>query len=139
MAEDVDLADVKTIAQVIELARDKVESGLYAWAAAGAGQEVTLVRNQLALNQLALVPRVMNDVGEVDTSTSFLGVPLSLPVMLFPDRSPGALRPRRRHRLRGRCGQGGHLRLLRHPGDRHLGRRRSHSSGVGISFSSRAR
>jgi isopentenyl diphosphate isomerase/L-lactate dehydrogenase-like FMN-dependent dehydrogenase len=84
MADAVDLKAVNTIDQVISTAREVIEPGLFAWATAGAGQEVTLNRNQIALNHLAFVPRVMKDVSVVDTSTTFLGVPMSLPVMLAP-------------------------------------------------------
>lgn len=77
-------SELKTIDQVIALAREVIEPGAYAWAAAGAGQGVTLARNAAALNRLALVPRVGRDVSEVDTSSSFLGVPLAFPVMLAP-------------------------------------------------------
>src|SRR5688572_9747144 len=84
LSAPVDLAGLNTIDQVISTARDLIDPRLYAWATAGAGQEVTLNRNHVALNHIAFVPRVMRDVSEVDTSTSFLGVPLSLPVMLAP-------------------------------------------------------
>jgi isopentenyl diphosphate isomerase/L-lactate dehydrogenase-like FMN-dependent dehydrogenase len=79
-----DLADLKTIDQLVSRAREVMESHVYGWAAAGAGQEVTTARNAIALNRLALVPRMLNDVSEVDTRTSFLGVPLELPVLLAP-------------------------------------------------------
>ncbi len=73
-----------TIGQVIERAREILEPGPHAWAAAGAGEEVTLARNRLALNRLALVPRVGRDVSEVDVSTSVVGVPMAMPVFLAP-------------------------------------------------------
>jgi len=69
------------------------ESGAHVWAAAGAGQGVTLARNVLALNQLALVSGVMRDVSEVDLSTSFVGVPLALPVMPAPVGALGLFDP----------------------------------------------
>lgn len=78
------LADLKTIDQIMSRAREMTESHLYGWAAAGAGQEVTTARNAIALNSLALVPRMLNDVSDIDTRTSFLGVPLELPVLLAP-------------------------------------------------------
>jgi len=79
-----DPTDLKTIDQVISRALEVVEPGVHLWAAAAAGQEVTRIRNTLALNRLALVPRVMRDVEDVDTSSSFVGVPLALPVVLAP-------------------------------------------------------
>ena len=84
MIEPTDLTAMKTIDQVIARAIEVVDPSVHLWAAAGAGQEVTRLRNTLALNRLALVPRVMRDVGEVDLSSSFVGVPLAMPVVLAP-------------------------------------------------------
>jgi isopentenyl diphosphate isomerase/L-lactate dehydrogenase-like FMN-dependent dehydrogenase len=79
-----DFSALKTIDQLVSRALEVVEPGVHVWAAAGAGQEVTRIRNTLALNRLALVPRVMRDVGRVDTSSSFVDVPLAMPVVLAP-------------------------------------------------------
>ena len=43
-----------------------------------------MARNATALDQLALVPNLLRDVSEVDTTTSFLGVPLAVPVFIAP-------------------------------------------------------
>jgi isopentenyl diphosphate isomerase/L-lactate dehydrogenase-like FMN-dependent dehydrogenase len=93
VTDQVDLSDLKTIDQVIARAREVTEPGAHVWAAAGAGQGVTLARNALALNKLALVPRVMRDVSEVDLSTSFLGVPLALPILAAPVGALGLYDP----------------------------------------------
>jgi isopentenyl diphosphate isomerase/L-lactate dehydrogenase-like FMN-dependent dehydrogenase len=79
-----DPGDLITIDQVISRARDVIDPARYEWAAAGAGQGVTTSRNMLALNRLALMPHMMKDVSQVSTATSFLGVPLALPVVLAP-------------------------------------------------------
>jgi isopentenyl diphosphate isomerase/L-lactate dehydrogenase-like FMN-dependent dehydrogenase len=79
-----DLSDLKTIDQVVERARQVTAPGVHLWAAAGAGQEVTTTRNTLALNRLALVPRAMRDVAMVDISSSFVGIPISIPVIPAP-------------------------------------------------------
>jgi isopentenyl diphosphate isomerase/L-lactate dehydrogenase-like FMN-dependent dehydrogenase len=84
VTEPIDLSELTTIDQVIERARQVTAPGAHVWATAGAGQGVTTARNTLALNRLALVPRVMRDVGAVDVSSSFAGIPLSLPVMAAP-------------------------------------------------------
>jgi isopentenyl diphosphate isomerase/L-lactate dehydrogenase-like FMN-dependent dehydrogenase len=84
VTEPIDLSDLKTIDQVIERARQVTTPGLFTWAAAGAGQGVTTIRNTLALNRLALVPRVMRHVDTVDLSSSFAGIPISIPVMPAP-------------------------------------------------------
>ena len=83
--------DVVTIDQVIARARELIDPGAYV-GSAGAGQGVTTARNTLALNRLALVPRVLRDVSTVDTTSSFVGVPLAIPVLLAPWR-PRVVRP----------------------------------------------
>ncbi len=85
--------DLVTIDQIIARARESVEPGPYEWGAAGAGQGVTTTRNSLALNRLALVPRVLRDVSRVDTTSSFVGVPLAVPVMLAPVAALGLYDP----------------------------------------------
>jgi isopentenyl diphosphate isomerase/L-lactate dehydrogenase-like FMN-dependent dehydrogenase len=80
----VDLSELKTIDQVIARARAVVEPGAHLWASSGAGQGVTTARNRVALDRLALVPRVMRDVTSVDLTSSFVGIPLALPVMPAP-------------------------------------------------------
>ena len=87
------LKDVVTIDQVISSARAMIDPGAYEWGAAGAGQGVTAARNSLALNRLALVPRVLRDVSAVDTTSSFLGVPLAIPVLLAPVAALGLYHP----------------------------------------------
>jgi len=93
MTGPVDVSDLKTIGQIVARARDLVDPEMHVWAAAGAGQEVTLARNTLALNRLALVPRVMRDVGEIDIRSSLAGVPLELPVILAPVGALGLYDP----------------------------------------------
>lgn len=50
----------------------------------GADGEVSLERNRRAFRDFDLVPRVLRDVGAVDTSTRLLGVKSALPVALAP-------------------------------------------------------
>jgi len=84
VTDSADFDFLLTIDQVIARAREASEPGPYEWGAAGAGQGVTTSRNSLALNLLALLPRVLRDVSSVDTTSSFVGVPLAIPVMLAP-------------------------------------------------------
>ena len=85
--------DLVTIDQIIARARESIEPGPYEWGAAGAGQGVTTTRNSLAINRLALIPRVLRDVSSVDTTSSFVGVPLAIPVMLAPVAALGLYDP----------------------------------------------
>src|SRR5690242_11128765 len=50
----------------------------------GSESEATLARNRLALDCLALRPRVLRDVSGVDTSTTLLGHTLRIPVVVAP-------------------------------------------------------
>ncbi|MBS0241435.1 MAG: alpha-hydroxy-acid oxidizing protein [Proteobacteria bacterium] len=51
----------------------------------GAGEtETTYERNRLAIDSLAFRPRVLRDVSKVDTTTTFLGHKMRLPVILAP-------------------------------------------------------
>ncbi len=84
MGDRTDLDKLKTIGQIVDRARDVVVPGSYEWAAAGAGTGVTVTRNRVALNSLALVPRVLRDVSQVDAGTSFAGVRVDFPVVLAP-------------------------------------------------------
>lgn len=52
--------------------------------AGGSGAESTLAGNRAALDRVRLVPRVLRDVSECDTSTTLLGRPVSLPVATAP-------------------------------------------------------
>jgi glycolate oxidase len=50
----------------------------------GSETETTLNRNRRALDSLAFRPRVLRDMSVIDTSTTLLGQPLSLPLLLAP-------------------------------------------------------
>ena len=68
MADRVSPSEVLTIGRIVSLAKEALAPDVWAWAAAGAGTEVTAARNTLALNSLALVPRVGRDVSTIDMS-----------------------------------------------------------------------
>ena len=65
-------------------ARAKLSPSAYAFAAAGADDEVTLAENIAAWRRLRLRPHVLNDVAKIDTSVSVLGARLSSPIMVAP-------------------------------------------------------
>lgn len=84
MAGTTELAATTTIDQVIALAQERVDIGPYTWAATGAGQGATIARNRKAIDRLALVPRMMQDVRHIDTTTNLLGIDLSMPIVTAP-------------------------------------------------------
>ena len=67
-----------------EKARAKLSPAAYAFAAAGADDEITLAENIAAWRRLRLRPRVLNDITSIDTGVSVLGVRLATPVMVAP-------------------------------------------------------
>src|SRR5687768_16943601 len=66
------------------LARARMEPAAFDYFAGGAGDERTLEENCRAFTRYVLRPRVLVDVGTIDTSTRVLDQVLSLPVMLAP-------------------------------------------------------
>lgn len=73
-----------TIPEIVETARERLPAHVWDYSSGGAESEVTLRRNRTAFEHLAFRTRVLRDVSERDTTTSFLGAPLTLPVMLAP-------------------------------------------------------
>ena len=92
-ASKVSLAEVRTISRVIARAKELMDPAAFAWTFSGAGEGATALRNSAALDRLALVPSIMNDVSSVVTTTSFLGVPLSMPVLAAPIGSRAMYHP----------------------------------------------
>src|SRR5512135_2820946 len=52
--------------------------------AGGSDDEVTLRSNRAALERIRLRPRVLIDVSVIDTRTSVLGIPVSMPILVAP-------------------------------------------------------
>jgi 4-hydroxymandelate oxidase len=65
-------------------ARAKLSPGAYAFAVAGADDEITLADNIAAWRRLRLRPRVLNDINTIDTSVSILGAKCETPIMVAP-------------------------------------------------------
>ena len=76
--------DWQTIPEIVRAARARLPQRLWDYSCGGAETETTLRRNRTAFDYLAFQPRVLRDVRGRDTSTTFLGHPLSLPVMFAP-------------------------------------------------------
>lgn len=65
-------------------ARDKISESAYDYFRGGADDEITLLENSSAYKNIFLKYRVLRDVSNVDTSASFLGIKLSMPVLIAP-------------------------------------------------------
>lgn len=88
-----DPKDLKTIHEIVKAARLNLDSTYWDYLVGGAETETTLRRNRYAIDKLGLLPRVLNDVSNVDTSGTFLGQNLSLPLILAPIGSLESIDP----------------------------------------------
>ena len=86
-------ADFMTLSEIVEAARAGLPSDVRGFLDRGAGREVTLRRNRQAFDRWAYRPRVMTGIGVPDLATSFLGVPLGLPIMTAPFGADGLFHP----------------------------------------------
>jgi isopentenyl diphosphate isomerase/L-lactate dehydrogenase-like FMN-dependent dehydrogenase len=73
-----------TTQEIITQARRNLSQHVWHYLTGGAESETTMCRNRLALDSLALRPRVLVDVSTIDPSATFLGHRLRIPVMLAP-------------------------------------------------------
>ena len=67
-----------------ELAKQKLDKLAYDFIAGGVEDELTLRANRDAYKRWFLVPRVMTDVSNVDTSVQLLGLKLEAPIIIAP-------------------------------------------------------
>jgi len=78
------LAKAVNVEALRRLARRRLPRGVFDYIDGGAEDEVTLDRNVSAFRRLEFRPRVLHDVGRVDTSTEVLGRRVPLPLVLAP-------------------------------------------------------
>jgi len=74
----------QTIHTIIDAARAQLDDKMWDYVAGAAETETTARRNRLAIDSLALRPRVLRDVSSVDARTTLLGQPMRIPVLLGP-------------------------------------------------------
>lgn len=79
-----DPKDFKTIHEIVKAARLKLDNTYWDYLIGGSDTETTLRRNRFGIDKLGLLPKVLNDVSEVDTGSTFLGHRLELPLILAP-------------------------------------------------------
>ena len=70
--------------ELVAKARANLNQNNWDYIVGGTETETTMLRNRLALDSIALRPRVLRDVGNIDASVEFLGRKLRLPVVLCP-------------------------------------------------------
>jgi L-lactate dehydrogenase (cytochrome) len=67
-----------------KLAKKRLPSPIFNYIDGGADDEFTLKRNTSAFDDCVLVPSVLKDVSNVDTTTTVLGQKISMPLFLSP-------------------------------------------------------
>jgi glycolate oxidase len=83
----------KTLHEIVTAARANLEPGPWDYLMGGAETETTLRRNRQALDSIAFRPRVLRNVGTIDCSSTLLGRPARLPVMVAPMGSMESFTP----------------------------------------------
>jgi isopentenyl diphosphate isomerase/L-lactate dehydrogenase-like FMN-dependent dehydrogenase len=73
-----------TLQEIVAAAKRNLPPGPWSYLIGGAETETTVRRNRHALDSIAFRPRVLRDVSKVDSSSTFLGKKVRLPVMLAP-------------------------------------------------------
>ncbi len=82
-----------TLPELRRAAQRKLPLAVWDYVCGGAASEATLRHNHRAMSHYEFVPRVLRDVSHVDLSTTFLGLPLALPIMTAPMGSMYLLDP----------------------------------------------
>ena len=72
------------VADLRSMAKRRLPGGVFDYIDGGAEDELTLASNVVAYRQVTFRPRVLRDVAEVDITSSLLGKPLALPLVLAP-------------------------------------------------------
>ena len=78
------LARCHSIADLRQVAKRRLPRAVFDYADGGAEDEVTERRNSAAFQRYDLVPKVLVDVSEVNITTTVLGQPIDLPLILAP-------------------------------------------------------
>jgi L-lactate dehydrogenase (cytochrome) len=78
------LSRVASVEDLRRIARRRLPRGVFDYVDGAAEDELTLGRNVGGFAALEFRPRVLRDVGKVDTSCSLFGRPLPLPLILAP-------------------------------------------------------
>jgi isopentenyl diphosphate isomerase/L-lactate dehydrogenase-like FMN-dependent dehydrogenase len=73
-----------TLQEIVVAAKHNLPPGPWSYLIGGAETETTVRRNRHALDCIAFRPRVLRDVRKVDSTWTFLGQKVRLPVMLAP-------------------------------------------------------
>jgi 4-hydroxymandelate oxidase len=87
------LDELITLSDCEAAAERRLPRHVWDYIAAGAADEITVARNSRALAELVLRPRFLRPVTAPELSTTVLGTPISLPVMLSPAAYQDSVHP----------------------------------------------
>ena len=73
-----------SISDLRKKAKQRIPAPVFNYLDGAAEDEISLQQNRRGFEKYQLVPRVLRDVSSIDTSTSILGQPSSMPFMLAP-------------------------------------------------------
>src|SRR5262245_42622764 len=76
--------DAINLSELEERARAVLLQMSYDFYASGANDEITLRENRAAYERIKVLPRVLIDVSARDMSTTVLGEPVSMPILIAP-------------------------------------------------------
>ena len=79
--------------EIISVARQNLDETTWDYIIGGSESETSVRRNRAAIDSLGWLPRVLNDVADVDPGTTFLGQTLEMPVFLAPIGSLELIEP----------------------------------------------
>jgi lactate oxidase len=82
---------IVSLDDIEQQAKQHLDPASYDFVAGGAGSEQTLRANREAFQKIAIMPRVLRGIKQVDTSTVLLGQPLSMPVYVTPMANHGVV------------------------------------------------
>lgn len=83
-----------TLQEIYSKAKKNLKPQIFDYFAGGADSEATLRRNQEAMSHFEFRPRLLRGLSAIDTNTTFLGIPLDVPVMIAPMASLGLIHPK---------------------------------------------
>ncbi len=87
------LEDIITLADAEEAARQVTPADFFDFIQGGAGDEITLRWNQEKYRDIRLHPRVLTDLGTLDTKTTLFGGDMPCPILFAPTSSNRILHP----------------------------------------------
>ena len=85
--------DYQCLHEFVAAARAKLSDHIWGYLVGAAESETTMRRNRLALDSIALRPRVCRDVSRIDTSTTLFGRKWRMPIALAPVGSLESFHP----------------------------------------------